>query len=398
MRIALFHNAPSGGAKRAIFEWVRRFAAAGHAVDVFSLSTADHAFCDVRPYARRHVVVDFAPRRLFESPFGRMNQWQRWRDLRRLDRIGVRLAADVDAGDYDVVSSHTCMGSVVPALLQYLRTPAVHYLHEPVQDLLAPGRSGEQSGWRPRLDAVDPMRSLYRLRLAALQARGIRRPHTILANSAYTRRRMWVRFGVDTPVSPCGVDTDVFRPMKECGKGIDVLSVGELSARKGFPFIVEALGRIPAARRPGLRLVCNVVQEPERRRVEALAAQHDVGLTIRTALDAAALAVEYNRARLFVYAPIEEPLGLAPLESMACGVPVVGVDEGGVSETVAPGRSGLLVPRHVEAMAAAVRGLLEQPGELERLGASARAYVEQHWTWDVSFRSLERHLSQAAAR
>ena len=97
MRVALFHNAPSGGAKRAIYEWTRRLATS-HDVDVYTLTTADHAFCDIRPLVRRHVVFDFAPRRLFQSPWGRLNQVQRWRDLEELSAIGRRIADQIHGG------------------------------------------------------------------------------------------------------------------------------------------------------------------------------------------------------------------------------------------------------------------------------------------------------------
>ena len=69
MRIALFHNTPSGGAKRAIYEWTRRLAT-NHEIDVYTLSSADHAFCDIRPFVQRHHIFDFTPRRLFNSPWG----------------------------------------------------------------------------------------------------------------------------------------------------------------------------------------------------------------------------------------------------------------------------------------------------------------------------------------
>ena len=56
MRMALYHNLPSGGGKRALYEWVRRLAAKGVQFDVFTLDTADHDYCDIRPFARSHRV------------------------------------------------------------------------------------------------------------------------------------------------------------------------------------------------------------------------------------------------------------------------------------------------------------------------------------------------------
>ena len=59
------------------------------------------------------------------------------------------------------------------------------------------------------------------------------------------------------------------------------------------------------------------------------------------------LVILYNKAKLVVYTPYMEPFGLVPLEAMSCGTPVVGVNEGGVMETVLNGKTGILVERNV---------------------------------------------------
>ena len=130
MRIALFHNLPSGGAKRAVYEWTRRLAK-NHAIDVYTLSTADHDFCDIRPFISRHNITEFASNKLYDSPFGRLNQLQRRRDLEELTELSKQIAKAIDIGGYDVFFAHTCQFAVIPTVLQFLETPSVYYLHEP---------------------------------------------------------------------------------------------------------------------------------------------------------------------------------------------------------------------------------------------------------------------------
>ena len=48
-----------------------------------------------------------------------------------------------------------------------------------------------------------------------------------------------------------------------------------------------------------------------------------------------------------IYIPIDEDFGMSPVESMACGVPVIGVDEGGLKETVIDGKTGFLLPKNI---------------------------------------------------
>jgi glycosyltransferase involved in cell wall biosynthesis len=76
---------------------------------------------------------------------------------------------------------------------------------------------------------------------------------------------------------------------------------------------------------------------------------------------------------LFLFTSESESFGLAILEAMACGVPVVASGAGGVPEVVADGETGFLHPvGDVEAMAASAVRVLTEPGLGQRLGTAAR--------------------------
>lgn len=392
MRIALFHNLPGGGAKRAVSEWTRRLART-HAVDVYTLDIADHGFCDLRPYVRLHREYPFCRHGLFSSPLGRLNQLQRWRELRRANRLARRIAADIDRQPYDVVFVHPCLLTTIPTVLQHLRSRTVYYLHEAIGraavGALPPTPRGPLRG---AVDNVDPLVHLYRRTLRHLQESSLRSTRTLLANSRFTQGRMQAAYGRDSIVCYCGVDADQFQPLATVRQSAHVLSVGELSPRKGFTFLVDALSRIPARQRPALRLVCNAVIDEERGRVERLAAERGVNLQIRVGLDSATLATEYNAAAVCVYAPVGEPFGLVPIEAMACGRPVVGVREGGVAESVVNGRTGILVRRDPTEFAEAVLSVLTRPSLATELGRQGREHVLSTWTWDQSTARIERAL------
>lgn len=396
MRIALFHNVPSGGAKRAIHEWTRRLAGR-HEIRVYTLSTADAGFCDIRPFVSAHEEFHFAPSRPFESPFGRLNQLLRWTDLTRLLALGRKIAARIDRAGVDVVFANTCQFTFVPTLLLYVSRPAVYFLHEPFgRAATVPSpRSGISRTWRSRLDGADPLIRLYRGRLRRTQDAIVSGPTRFLANSAFTACRMRAAYGVSPSICPVGVDVAAFRPANGAVKGRHVLAVGELTPRKGFGFLVEALGHIPSGSRPALRLVCNSADDRERARVEELARQRLVRLEVRTHLSTPQVAHEYSEAALFVCAALEEPFGLAPVEAMACGTPVVAVREGGVAESVLHDRTGLLVERDAEVFGAAVQRLLANPARCREYGENARAHVEANWGWDKSVAALEAHLREA---
>ena len=101
MRVAIYHNLPSGGAKRTLYQMTRRLAES-HVIDVYTLSTADHGFCDLRPFVRHHHTVSFETWPLFSSPFGLLNHGVRTADIRRLRRVERAIAAQINNGSYHV--------------------------------------------------------------------------------------------------------------------------------------------------------------------------------------------------------------------------------------------------------------------------------------------------------
>jgi glycosyltransferase involved in cell wall biosynthesis len=79
-----------------------------------------------------------------------------------------------------------------------------------------------------------------------------------------------------------------------------------------------------------------------------------------------------------------ESLPIAPLEAMACGVPVLATAVGGTPETIADGRTGWLVPAGDEpALATALRDLLGDRDRLTRAGAAAREHVAERFRLDT---------------
>jgi hypothetical protein len=130
VRIAVYHDLPSGGGKRALHEMVRRLSAR-HELDVFTLSCAEHEFGDLRPYASRHTVYRFEPLPLLSSPFGRANQLVRAADLARLRRVECGVANAIDRLQYDVLFAHNCQFGQSPGELRFVETRSVYYCQEP---------------------------------------------------------------------------------------------------------------------------------------------------------------------------------------------------------------------------------------------------------------------------
>jgi glycosyltransferase involved in cell wall biosynthesis len=76
-----------------------------------------------------------------------------------------------------------------------------------------------------------------------------------------------------------------------------------------------------------------------------------------------------------------EPFGLAVAEAMACGKPVIVANHGGAREVVGSNQSGILFPPgNVDACFEAIRCILRDPVEAQRMGERGRARVEANFS------------------
>ena len=388
MRIAVVHDLPSGGGKRVLAEQVRRLGERGHEVEAVLPGTADEAFLPLTEAGVpvRTVEAPAPPdrERLLEGRASPVELFRWARYVAALRSVQRAVARRVDEARPDVALVHPSQFTGAPLALSYLHVPAVYYCHEPLRAAYEPGI------------APMPVRLLLRWTLGTREGRALRGTSAVAANSRYTARRLRELHGVEARVVRPGIDVQRFRPT-DAPPGDYLLTVGAMHPLKGLDFLVEVVGALPAGRRPPLTVVSDRGRERERRRIEARAGELGVELDLRTRVTEEELVTLYGRARLVLYAPRREPLGLVPLEAMACGRPVLAVHEGGIPETVEDGRTGFLAPRDVERFAARLRALLEVPAEAERVASGARESVAERWSWEGSVDALETLLEESAS-
>ena len=398
VRIALFHNLPSGGAKRHVREQARELTRRGHELTEFCPATAEVNFCPLDPYVRQtHVFPARAERPLagripLLTPY--VHALQGLAALRGADRAQRRIAAAIDAGNFDVALVQDCRVALTPYVLRRLRTRAAFFCHHGFAHW--PSRNGatRQRG-RAELKTLyyAPAGWLFDATRCAAERRNARCAGVVLAASRFARAEIRSHYGIEAVIAGAGVDTSVFAPAAE-PRADFVLSVGELSPRKDHAFVIEALARVPAPRRPPLLIAANAAQPETAAALERRAAECGVELMRVQLNDDRGLAALYAAARVFVYAPREEMLGLACLEAMSCGTPVVAVREGGVAETVLDGVTGWLTERDPAAFAARVEDLLADDAVRVRMGAAAGEYVRAEWTWPAAIDRLEAALAR----
>jgi glycosyltransferase involved in cell wall biosynthesis len=250
---------------------------------------------------------------------------------------------DLDDVDLVISTSHCAAKSVVPTgravHLCYCHSP-MRYAWDQFDAYFGPERLGAAGsalarpvlGWLARWDRATA-----------------NRVDAFAANSRFVAGRIERYYNRQASVLYPPVDTQFFTPVSSPAQPYFLV----VSALVPYKRLEIAIG---AAQQLGVPLKI-VGTGPDLARLQRIA-----GPTVELlgALDPDALREAYRHARALVM-PGEEDFGIAPVESMACGRPVIALGRGGALETVVPGVTGRLVAEPtVEAFADAMRAMLAE--------------------------------------
>ena len=207
----------------------------------------------------------------------------------------------------------------------------------------------------------------------------------VVSPSRFIARRL-EEAGVDNIViRPLGVEIDTFRPerrdrqwlLKELGLGEDarlLCFAGRPAKEKNVDVLIEAVQKLGAPYY--LVLVGAGSGMPDEDRVISMPYEKDPK----------AVAKIIASCDAFVHANDKEPFGLIVLEAMACGRPVVGVNAGGVAETVDESVGQLAARAEAADYAEAVEALFAR--DIEAIGRAAREKAVSQFAWNRVFEDL----------
>lgn len=402
MKIALFHNLPSGGAKRALYGYVDYLSRAGHQVEVFIPQTANENFLPLKDIVNDINV--FPVKKTFTgsliSTLKYIPPTVKGISFADLEKTHQKIAEAINRGDYDVVFCEQDQYTMAPFILKYLKKPHVYYCQQPLRN----DAISQVIFPRPKKNILLKMGSRMLVsRTLKVDRENSSHAEYILSNSYFSRETVLRSYGLNNQVSYLGVDTNVFRPrdiQREDQTLTDdyLLSVGTCTPEKGYEFIVNSLARIPSDERMKFVIVANSGYPPFQEYLIKHARDKGVELEIKKLVGDQDLVKLYNQAKLVLYAPYLEPFGLVPVEAMACGTPVVAVKEGGVRETIVHNQTGVLMDRDEELFSQAVSDLLSDPKKQKLLGKNAVDSVQKFWTLTDAGERLEAHLRQAVEK
>jgi glycosyltransferase involved in cell wall biosynthesis len=205
---------------------------------------------------------------------------------------------------------------------------------------------------------------------------------------------------------PKGVDAQLFRPddpSKRRELGLDgrhvVLSVGRFVPIKNMALLVDAAARLRQSV-PALHVLL-VGEGPEQQTLRRQVARLGLGgaVTFAGYVPQEHMAQYYRAADVFALASEFDNSPNVVLEAMACGLPVVATDVGGISEYVVAGRGGTLVARGDAGMMAwVVGGWLSDAGRCREAGVFNRQRVLERFSWRASAQRLLEVYSEVVDR
>ncbi|WP_423924078.1 glycogen synthase [Frigoribacterium sp. 2-23] len=323
-----------------------------------------------------------------------------------LKTLGVDVSMAQDVAGADIVHSHTWYANAAGQLAQMLHD-VPHVLTAHSLEPLRPWKA-EQLGGGYRVSSWIE-RQAYETADAVIAVSDGMRRDILRSYPGIDESKVSVVYnGIDLDGWQRVDDTQVLRDL-----GIDpdrptVVFVGRITRQKGLPYLLRAAKLLPADVQ--LVLCAGAPDTPEIMAevsglVRDLQEERTGVVWIERVLPRHELSAVLSAATTFVCPSIYEPLGIVNLEAMACGVPVVGSDTGGIPEVVADGLTGRIVPleqvqdgtgtpidpdRFVRDLAATLTEVVSDPGLARLMGRAGRLRAEEEFSWErIADRTLQ---------
>jgi glycosyltransferase involved in cell wall biosynthesis len=305
---------------------------------------------------------------------------------------------------FDIVHDNQGLGYGL-LLVKRLKVPVIATIHHPLpidRQADLEQANGFRQRWRIR-------RFYSFIRMQAFVARRLDRIITVSQSSAKDAGLFFKVPADRIRVVYNGIDTEIYKGNKETSEGRDglIMVANTDDRKKGVLYLLQALRSL---RNDGVKLT--IVDDAARhssyiedvgplpsygsklvRRLNLNGMVHFTGRLTREEL-----AQRYAAARIAVVPSLYEGFGLPAAEAMACGTPVIATTGGALPEVV--GDAGMLVPpANADALAAAIRHLLNDQQAQQRMSEAGKKRVKEQFNWQQAARkTLEVYQEVIAAR
>ncbi len=279
--------------------------------------------------------------------------------------------------DYDLVHIHS--------LFSYATLPAAWFAHwRGVPYIIRP--LGHLNRW----GMENRRASLKRLSLRWVEGPILQRA-TLLHFTCEQERVEAQAVGVSGSaiIAPLGIDTTPFQHLPpieafinshpQAQNRVRLLFLSRIDPKKGLDLLLSAFAQLRQLRSDIVLMIAGDGDATYLAELKALAQQLDIADAIVWTgfLAGRAKLAALAAADLFVLPSYSENFGIAVVEAMAAGLPVVISDQVGIHHEVTKGNAGLVTPCQVEALSVALQKLIANSLQRQRLGANGKQLVEQ---------------------
>lgn len=404
MKIAVWHNLPSGGGKRALYYHVKGLLQRGHTVESWCPPSADQTYLPLSELINENIVdlrwKEKSPKNYLSKVYNSCFDLNK--KYKAMDNH-CRICADqINKGNYDVLFVNSCGFFALSSIARYVTIPKVIYLGEPNRILyeamprlpwippdLPKDKSWDWKYFESYIKNIAKLRS-YRF-IAREEFYNAKAFDKILVNSNFSRESVQRVYGLNATVCYLGIDTSLFTNQNKVRENY-VVGIGAFVREKNIKFIIESLAKVEGSR-PSLVWIGNVANSKYLDELTQMALCCKVDFIPKLRVTNEEVVDLLNRARMMVYAPRLEPFGFAPLEANACGLPVVSVAEGGVKETIIDNINGLLVEYDSDSMARAIEKLMADSKYAAELGCNGQKGVAAKWNYESSIDRIDSILT-----
>lgn len=353
MKIAFFHElTPLSGARKVIEEY-GKILGKEHKIDLYYVDDGE----DKSVLKIFNNVYFFK----FDEKHWRGNNWKAklYKDsieLIRLYFLHKKISKIIKENRYDLVLINPSKFTQAPFLLRFIGE-AIYFCEEPlriVYDELFSIPKG--LGFSKII-----YEKINRIIRKTIDRGNMKSARVVLANSNFSRDNIGKAYGIKAYVCYLGVDVRKFQPLG-IKKAQDILFVGEKTAIEGHDLLEQTLKLYKE--KPSVAYVI----------------RNEMG----EGISEEKLIRVINRSKIILALSKNEPFGLIPIESMACEVPVIAVNEGGFKESVANGKTGFLIDRKQEKLKDKIDLLLSNDKLRIEMGMAGRKLVLDKFSWEKS--------------
>lgn len=361
MKIAFFHELPVGGARRAVNEIAKQLKEK-HLVDLYLV---DEKFSKKeKKYFNHSFFYRFTPK-TWKGKNWKVRLYKDTIELFQLFRLHEKIAKQIRKKNYDFLFINASKFTQAPFILRFNNSIKIYYCHDPHYRIIY-----ESILKIPK--NINSFKYVYekinRYMRKIIDKINMEKADLIFANSNYTKIQFGKVYKKESLVCYLGVDEIFFKPY-QVKKEIDILFIGSYEEVDGYYFLEKILKKMTI--KPKVRILA----------IEKEWISDDYKLRNL-----------YRKSKIVVCFTHNEPFGLVPLEAMACGVPIVAVNEAGYKESIIDNKTGFLISRNVEIAAKKIEFLLTHEDYLVKFGKEARKNIIKNWTWKENVKKIENIL------